>query len=567
MRQALAACRGGFGAVMLFSLCVNILTLSVPLYMMQIFDRVLSSRSMDTLLMISLITGCALLTLAALDAMRGLILLRVSAWIERRLGGDALAGCIRSALARGGASSAAVLRDLATFRSFLGSQNLTSLLDAPWSVLFIGVIYLIHPALGLVALAGAVLLFSFAVLNDLATRAAIARAGRSARAALDQADAAVRNADVVEAMGILPNLIDRWRRQNDDALDLQCRAAARGTMFTSLSRFTRLCVQVTVLGVGASLVLANEISPGAMMAAAIIMSRALAPVEMAIGSWRLMVGAHEAYHRLREMLSGTPQRRDAMKLPAPNGDVNAEAVTFFHPGATEPVLRGIGFRLAPGESLGLIGPTMAGKTTLARLLVGNLRPRTGHVRLDGMDVAEWEPEDLGPHIGYLPQDVELFGGTVRDNIARMGEADADDVISAAQLAGVHDMILHLPAGYDTEIGDGGCVLSGGLRQRIALARALFGDPRLVVLDEPNANLDRAGEEALIEALLALRKRNVTTIVIAHRPGILQHADKVLELHNGAIRAFGARDEVMSRLSGTASGRLLSVAAGASPEQG
>ncbi len=365
--------------------------------------------------------------------------------------------------------------------------------------------------------------------------------------ALRTADSAWRSA-VIEAMGMMPNLVKRWHSKHAEMLDLQARASTRAGAITATSKFIRQGLQVGVLGAGAWLVLGGEITAGIMIAGSILMSRALAPVEQAIGSWKSAIAARSAYERVRDQLAATPARGVEMALPRPEGLLAVEGVTFFHPGASEPTLRGVSFRLDPGEALGLIGPTAAGKSTLAALLVGIAKPRVGHVRLDGADVAEWAAEDLGRHIGYLPQDIELFAGSVRDNIARMGEADPESVISAAQLAGVHELILQLPNAYKTEIGEAGAALSGGQRQRIALARAVFGHPRFVVLDEPTASLDAAGEEALVRAIATLKERGATVVVIAHRPSILRQVDKVLVLRAGAVEAFGAPGEVLPTVS-------------------
>jgi PrtD family type I secretion system ABC transporter len=380
--------------------------------------------------------------------------------------------------------------------------------------------------------------------NELATRKLLARSGTSSIHSLNQAQSAVHNADVIRAMGMAPNLIRRWQQQNAETLALQARASNRGGAITSASKFFRLMLQIAMLGTGAWLVLQAEVTPGVMIAGSILMARALAPVEQAIGTWRSAVAARDAYKRVKQLLAALPARPESMPLPAPSGKVSVEGLAYIHPGATDPVLRGVTFELNAGEAMGLIGPSAAGKTTLARLVVGNLTPRAGHARLDGMDVAEWDSEDRGQYIGYLPQDVELFSGTVRENIARMGEGDTEDIIAAAKLAGVHDLILRLPQGYETEIGDGGASLSGGERQRIALARALYGDARLIVLDEPNASLDSEGEAALVNALQTLSENNITLVVIAHRPSILRNMDKVLVLRDGAMSAFGPRDEVL-----------------------
>ena len=561
LKRTLAACRGGFGAVCLFSLAINLLLLTIPLYMLQLFDRVLTSRSVDTLLALSLAAGGAILVLAVLEAVRGLVMVRLGSWLDARLGGEILSSSVIDGLARGGLASVQGLRDLATFRGFLTGPAIFPFLDAPWTPIFIAVIFLLHPLLGWLATAGAVCLFAMALLNELTTHTQLMESGAASIRSLRQAEAAVRNADVIAAMGMMPNLIGRWSRENATTLELQARASGRSGAITAVSRFVRLGLQMAMLGTGAWLAIQDAITPGAMIAGSILLGRALAPVEQAIGSWKSAVAARGAYQRIKGQLDAAVPRAESTALPAPAGRLTVEGLAYAYPGAAAPVLRGIDFSVEPGEALGLIGSTAAGKTTLARLAVGNLRPAAGHVRLDAADVAQWDPVDLGRHIGYLPQDVELFGGTVRENIARMGEADDEAVIAAARLAGVHDIVLGLPAAYETEIGEGGAVLSGGQRQRIALARAVFGGPRFVVLDEPNANLDSDGEAALLVAVAALKAAGVTLLIIAHRPAVLQHVDKILVLSGGAMQMFGARDDVLARLANPAAAGTVALAAG------
>ncbi len=548
LRDSLTACKRVFGAIVLFSLCINLLMLTAPLFMLQVFDRVLSSRSTDTLSMLMLIAGFALLVMAALELFRSLVLVRVSTWLDSSLGGPVLMGSIAATLRKGSDPTIQGLRDLNAFRTFLSGPSIFPIIDAPWTPIFLAVIFMLHPLLGWFSLAGAVALFCLAITNELATRKLLAHSGAESIKALQFAQATVRNADVIEAMGMMPSVVRRWQSRNAQSLVLQAQASDRSGALTAVSKFFRLILQVGILSVGAWLVIHNELTPGAMIAGSILMGRALAPVEQAIASWKSIVAARSAYERLKRQLDETPFGKQTMPLPAPSGRVTVEGVSFIHPGASEPTIRAVAFDLEPGEALGLIGPTAAGKTTLARLLVGNLVPRAGHVRLDDMDVAQWDSADRGPHIGYLPQDIELFGGGVAENIARMGEGDPDAVVSAAQLAGVHEMILRLPKGYDTEIGEGGAALSGGQRQRIALARAMYGEPKFVVLDEPNANLDNEGEEALIRALRILKEKGVTVVSIAHRPSILQNTDKVLVLREGSIQAFGPRNEIIPKLA-------------------
>ena len=551
LKETLEACKRAFLVVALFGFCINILMLTAPLYMLQVFDRVITSRNTDTLVLLTLIAGTALLTLALLEVVRTFTMVRISSWLDGRLGGATLAGSITATLTSGKDPSVQALRDLSTFRTFLSGPSVFPLMDAPFAPVFLAIMFMLHPVVGVIALVGAVVLLSLAVANEMATRNLLMLAGGRSIAAMNQAEAAARNADVIEAMGMMPSLIRRWHARNAEALSLQAKASDRGGLISSTSKFVRFCLQVGVMGAGAWLVIEGEMTPGSMIAGSIIMGRALAPVEQAIGSWKGLLAARAAYGRLKAQLNATPPRGGGMPLPAPEGRIDVEGVSYVHAGASDPVLKGIVFNLQPGEVLGLIGPTAAGKTTLARLMVGNLRPRAGNVRLDAMDIAKWGPDDRGRHIGYLPQDVELFSGTIQENIARMGEGNPEAVVAAAKRAGVHEMILRMEKGYDTEIGEGGAALSGGQRQRIALARAVYGDPRFLVFDEPNANLDKEGEQALLIAIKALKEEGRTIIVIAHRPNVLETVDKILVLRYGKVDAFGSRDDMLEQMKGSA----------------
>jgi PrtD family type I secretion system ABC transporter len=382
--------------------------------------------------------------------------------------------------------------------------------------------------------------------NELVTRRSLLHATNASIEATQEAEAAVQNADVIEAMGMLPALVGRWHRDSGEALNLQRRVAGRNSAISAFSKFLRLALQLSVLGTGAFFVIGGELTSGGMIASSILMGRALAPIDMAIGAWRSAVSAYGAYQRVKQQLAQAPVNRQSLSLPAPAGQLVVDNANYVYPGQNEPVLKYVSFALEPGESLGIVGPAAAGKTTLARLLVGNLEPQLGHVRLDGADISQWPSEDRGQYLGYLPQDVELFSGTVRENISRMGTGDTG-VIPAARLVGAHEMILSLPVGYETNIGRGGTALSGGQRQWIALARAVYGEPRLIVLDEPYANLDHGAEEALIKALQDLKARGATVIVIAHRPNILQQVDKMLVLHHGQVQAFGDRSEILQKM--------------------
>ncbi len=543
----MVACRRVWVGVALFSACVNVLTLAVPLYMMQLYDRVLTTRNVDTLLVLTLMAGSALVVLGLLDALRGRIAARVGGWIDRELGGVVLSGAVTEALRAGGGASAQGLRDLSAVRSYVGSPAVMSMFDAPWAPVFFAIIFFIHPVLGWIALGGAAVLFVCAVLNDLTTRKKLAEANSASMRALNAADAAIRNADTIAAMGMLPNLMRRWREMGAQSQGMLDSAVGTSGAIAATAKTTRFTLQVAILGVGAYLVLLHEMTAGAMIAAAIILARGLAPFEQMISSWRYFTGARTAYRRLKELLARATDPNAGTTLPRPAGRINAEKVSYAPPGVGEPLIRRASFRLDSGESLGVVGPSGAGKTTLVRLIVGSLAPTRGHMRLDGADVRAWPDADRGRYVGYLPQNVELFAGTVRDNIARLGDAEDDDVVDAAKLAGAHGMILRLPNGYDTRIGTGGLPISGGQRQRIGLARAVFGNPALVVLDEPNAHLDAQGEQALAEAVMRLRERGTTVILIAQRTGIMAQVDKMLVVKAGVISRFGPRDEVLKEL--------------------
>ncbi len=548
LQTALHRCRRALIAVVFFSFCINLLMLTAPLYMLQIFDRVLNSRSTETLLFLTLMAVVAFVALGAVEAVRHQMLARIGSWIDRQISGELLKSALTNDLGAERGASVHSLRDLAVLRNFISGPAVFPILDAPWLPIFTIVIFMLHPWLGWLSIIGAVLLLGLAVANEFATSRPLRMSGAASTHSLEQAEAAVRNADVVQAMGMTPNLLRRWDHQNARMLALLDIAHGRGGAIKSLSRFLRMSLQIAILGAGAWLVLDGVITPGAMIAGSILFARALAPVDQAIGSWRSAINAKSAYRRIAAQMSAHPPREAAMQLPPPTGRLQVEDVTYFHPSANQPILRGLSFDLVPGESLAIIGPTAVGKTTLARMLVGNLRPRAGHVRLDGADVADWHSDDIGPHIGYLPQDIELFAGTVRENIARMGEGDPEAIVAAAMAADVHDLVLRLADGYETEIGGSGMALSGGQRQRIALARALYGDPTLVVLDEPNANLDQPGEQALASVIGRLKERGASSILITHRLWILRQVDKILVLREDGCM-FGPRDEILAKFVG------------------
>lgn len=546
-QRASQTCRSAILTVGFFSLFANVLMLAMPLYMLQVYDRVLTSRSQETLILLTVVAIGALVLLGLIEGVRSRILVRVGSWLEHALAPELVAHAVRTSLTSSRSAGAQGLRDLAAVRNFLAGSGIFHLFDTPWVPFYLGIIALFHPILGIAALVGGVSLLAVAILNEWMTRRPLAIAGRLSNELFGRAEARMRNAEIIEAMGMLPAVTADWQRENERVIDLQTSASNRAGTLAALTRFLRLGVQVGILGIGAWLAIRQEITPGTMVAASILLSRALAPVEQMIGTWRGFVNARSAWTRIRAALDSPNARRGTTMLPVPAGVVDAEAATVFAPGRDAPVLQSLTFHLEAGESLGVIGPSAAGKTSLARLLVGVWPAHSGMARLDGSDVFTWSRQDLGRHIGYLPQDVELFDGTVKQNIARMGEVDDEAAIAAARLAGVHEMILRLPMGYDTQIGEGGIKPSGGQRQRLALARAFYGRPRLLVLDEPNANLDAEGEDALIRALTHARESRITTVIIAHRPRVLASVDKLMVLRDGRVDLFGERQAVMARV--------------------
>lgn len=549
LRRALRELRGLFRIVGLFSLFINLLMLVGPLYMLQIYDRVLTSGSVETLIYLTVVAAFLILSGALLDLARARLLVRLSARLDDKLSETVFARMVRSALDTAH-SLPRPLKDLEAVRGFATGPGLLAFFDAPWMPVFIAIIFVFHPVLGLIALGGGIVLFAVAIASELLTRNPLKQAGGVSAQALSFAEDSMRNAEAVEAMGMMPGLKSAWGARHRQGLALQAAASDRAGWLTAVTKFVRPVLQVAILGAGASLVLLEQITPGVMIAASIIMGRALAPVEQAVQHWRGFLNAREGYSRLKDFFDNRDAEETAARtaLPRPTGHLSVEKLVAAPPGRDKPLIKGIGFKLAAGESLGIIGPSGAGKSTLARLLVGVWQPASGHVRLDGADVAAWDSAELGGHLGYLPQDVALFDGTVAQNIARFGAVESDKVLAAARQAGVHEIVLRLAEGYDTRLGRGGAILSGGQRQRIALARALYGDPAFVVLDEPNSNLDGEGEAALRQALLHLKAIDTTVVLIAHRPSSVQTMDKMMLLRDGMIEQFGPRDEILAKVA-------------------
>jgi ATP-binding cassette, subfamily C, bacterial len=549
LSTGLASVKRNIIIVALFSLVINTLVLSLPIYLFQISDRVLVSRSMDTLVMLSIVVIGALLAHVVLDVIRRFILTRVAVDFEARLGAPLLSAAAKASQA-GSSKEFQILSDLQQIRSFLTGPVLLTMLDAPVAPIYLLAVFLINPTLGFIVLVSAVILFILALINQKLTAVSFARAATFGSRANLQADAMARNAQVMNAMGMVPEGVAMWGRETAESLRAQVVAQDRNTIMTGLSKFVRLMTQICMLGWGAYLSLDNHITGGMTIAASVIAGRALAPLEGIIEGWRGFIHAKGANIRIRSLLQSSALNFERLRLPQPKGKLTIERLLYVPPPTKKVILNGISFELNPGESLAIVGPSGTGKSTLARMLVGSIIPTAGSIRLDMMDLRNWDPRQFGENIGYLPQDVQLFPGTIKSNIARMREdATDEEIFEAAELADIHEMIAGFAQGYETAVQMDGSPLSGGQRQRIGLARAFYGDPKLVVLDEPNSNLDTIGEQALAKALMRAKQRKITVVAITQRPALLRSVDKILMLKDGSVQALGPRDEVMPILTG------------------
>lgn len=560
LESALLSSKKSFLYVGFFSLFVNLLLLVPSFYMLEVYDRVVSSRSVTTLIMLTLIVVFLMTVYGMLEWIRSRMMVRISTRLDLMLSERVFNASFKQSLFTSGLGiSAQPMGDLSGLRQFLTGSGLFAFFDIPWIPVYIGLMFYFHPWFGWLTVIGALIAVAFALANEWATSKQLSEANRENGAALGMVNASLRNAEVINSMGMLPSLLRRWKVRGYRVLSLQARASEKGGAISNASRTWRMLLQSFVLGLGAYLVINNEITPGLMTAASILVGRALAPIDQMIGNWRGFVAARGQYARLNDVLQQIPADPERMPLPVPKGDLSVEQIIVTPPGAHSPVIKGISFRAPPGASVGVLGASAAGKSTLARALLGIWPAQSGKVRLDGADMFHLDRAAVGPHLGYLPQDIELFEGSIADNIARFGEVDATKVVEAAQVAGVHEMILRLPQGYDTVIGAHGGALSGGQRQRIGLARAIYGDPKLVILDEPNSNLDDAGERALGEALIKLKQKGTTLFIITHRVSALAYVDNLLVLSEGQIVMSGARDQVLAQLKAQQSGGPQPVA--------
>jgi ATP-binding cassette subfamily C protein EexD len=548
LKKSLLSAKKSFIMVGLFSMFINILMLVPPLYMLQLYDRVLGSRSQDTLIMLTLIVVVLFITMGLLEVVRSRVLVRVGNKLDSMLSQRIFDSLFELERKAPGRSSSMPLNDLTQVRQFMTGNGLFAFFDAPWMPIYIIVLFIFHPAFGFFAIFAAIVLVGITVANEYSTKEKLAEANNLSRASTIYVDSNIRNAEVVNAMGMRNNISKIWADKYYGFLNAQNIASDSAGVWSNLSKSLRVMFQSLILGLGAYLAINMEVTPGMMIAASIIMGRALAPLDLIIGSWKGFSSARSSYERIEGLLNDFPKDKEYMQLPAPKGEITLENVVVIPPSGTVPSLKGISMKIEKGDVVGIIGPSAAGKSSLARVMLGLWPLSNGVARIDKADISQWDREDLGKYVGYLPQDIELFEGTVSQNIARFGEVEPEKVVEAASKAGVHEMILKLNEGYDTKIGPGGASLSGGQRQRIGLARALYNNPVFVVLDEPNSNLDDVGEAALVEAIKTLRAGGTTVVIITHRTNVLQATNKLALINNGVLELYGNTNDVLNAIA-------------------
>lgn len=549
LKKAIFKAKKSFIMVGFFSLFVNLLMLVPPLYMLQLYDRVLTSRSEETLIMLTVIVIVLFMTLGLLEIVRSKILVRIGNYMDSILSQRVFDSIFELAQKHPGKASSMALNDLTQIRQFMTGNGLFAFFDAPWIFIYIGVLFLFHPMFGYFAIFAAFFLVILTIINEYSTKDKLQEATQLNSSSNMFVNNNLKNAEVIHAMGMKDNVRNLWAEKHYGFLSSQSAASNSAGLWANISKSTRMLFQSLMLGLGGYLAIHSEVTSGMMIAGSIIMGRALAPLDLMISSWKGFSSARSAYSRVDALLSDFPKDKEYMKLPAPKGELVLEQVMVVPPNAKVPSLKGISMKIDKGDVVGIIGPSAAGKSSLARAILGLWPLANGKVRLDKADIAQWDKTDLGQYIGYLPQDIELFEGTISQNIARFGEVDAKKVVEAAQKSGVHEMILRLPDGYDTKIGAGGVSLSGGQRQRVGLARAIYNDPVLVVLDEPNSNLDDLGELALVKAVQMLRAGGTTVIIITHRTNILKATNKLAMLKEGVLDLYGNTNEVLNHIAG------------------
>ncbi|WP_374699622.1 type I secretion system permease/ATPase [Wolbachia endosymbiont (group A) of Limnophora tigrina] len=545
----LEKCKSAFWFIFWFSSGINALMLFLPLYTSQVLDRVISSESVSTLVMLTIITLSAFACSAMLETCRYLAMAKIGDWIDKTATPDLIVRSIRLTSVQSSTSSGEAIRDLGVIKNFITGNGIFSLFDTPWSLIYLVFIFMIHTSTGFIAIAGIIILVSMAVWNELATKRILRETNEETIRNINAIDVATRNAEVVEAMGMSEFIVSDWCKRNDQNRAMQVTAQNRSNVITGITKFLRSTLQISVIGTGALLAITAHKTAGSIIAASILMGRVLAPFDAAVHTWKFLNQAKMSYGRLQRLILTSPKREQTMALPDPEGKLEFDRVFFTPYGSNKPTVKGISFLIEPGDVVGVIGASASGKSTIAKLIVGVWKPISGVVRLDGADVYTWNRENFGNYVGYLPQDIELFNTSVKANIARMRpDPNPEEIIKAAKTAGIHELILSLPNGYDTTIGGpGGVILSGGQKQLLGLARAFYGNTKLLVLDEPNANLDSNGEERLINAINVARKQNTTTVIITHKLPLLSVVDKVIIMSDGVIYDMGPKDEILSRL--------------------
>lgn len=550
LAEALALGKQSFIFAALFSLASNLLYLALPIYTNQIYSRVLTSHSGSTLIVLTVGAALVFLVSGILDNFRGQVLINYGIAFDRKLASGTFAALFDLVVRRKGGSQAQALRDLDTVRSLISGPGVSVLLDLPWIPVFMGILFVIDPWIGALTFVGGAILLLLAFLQDRATHDALKEQSQAAIKSYSFTDAALRNAEIVRALGMLPTLGAAWAHYRQISLQMGVVAGQRSSFYSTSIRFVRMMIQIGIIALGAWLIIIGNIASGLLFANMILSSRALAPIDRIMGSWKSLLDGMQAYRRLEEVLDSYEPPVPATQLPTPTGNIGFENVSFAPAGAPSLVLVNLRFQILPGEMVGIIGPSGAGKSTMLRLMCGIWKPNSGTVRLDGADVYSWDRADFGRHVAYQPQDTELFAGTVRANICRFSlSADDADIVTAAKAAGAHELILRLPHGYETQLGESGLTLSAGQRQRVGLARTLYGEPKVIVLDEPNANLDADGETALLKALEGAKARGATIVMVSHKPSMFAAADKLMILRNGQINTYGPREEVLRALQG------------------
>lgn len=546
LQKALQLAKKAFFSAWFFSIFINLLMLVPAIYMLQLYDRVLTSRSESTLIMLTMIVVFLFITMGLLEFVRSRILVRIGAKIDNNLSDNLFASMFKRALGEPAHNTPQPVSDLSTIRQYLTGNGLFAFFDAPWLPIYIGILFVFHPYFGVFAMVAVMILLSITIANEYSTKKLLSEANSEGLVSSNYAGSCLKNAEVVSAMGMENQLKQKWFQKHFSFLSKQAEASDRAAIFTNTSKTLRVMFQSLILGLGGYLAIIGEVTPGMMIAGSIILGRALAPLDLMISSWKGFGQARSAYGRLDKLFKEYPPHEEKMALPDPIGKLQAESLMVVPPTSNVPALKGVSFQIDKGDMVAVVGPSGAGKSTLVRALLGVWPLMAGKVRLDGADLHTWDKQHLGAFVGYLPQDIELFNGSISENISRFQEVNPLEVVRAAKAAGIHEMILRFPDGYDTQIvGDGS--LSGGQRQRLGLARALYGSPKLIMLDEPNSNLDDQGESALGDVLLNLKEQKVTTVLISHRKQILKHVDKILILDQGKLIAFGPRDDVLSAL--------------------